>query len=463
MNTTDHPKHYCGVFGIFGGNDDVARQIHLALEALQHRGQESSGMVLCDGNKFLRHVGMGLAQNVFTDEALGSLHGSMGIGHNRYSTTGSSELRNAQPLQRECSLGPIAIGHNGQLTNTKLLQTALRQEGAMFETDTDSEVMLHILARELARDSATLEKAIDTMVGTAKGAYSLVILTKDTLIGVRDPNGFRPLVIGRLAEGGWALASETCALDQIEAEFIRDVLPGEAVFVDKHGLRSHTCRDSAAAPTSFCAFEHIYFARPNSKLGSNSVYSTRIRMGEILAEEHKIAADIVVPIPDSGNCAALGYSSASGIPYVPAFIRNHYSGRSFLVPNQKQREAKVRIKLSLVDDLVRGKRVIVVDDSVVRGTTSKGRIGMLRTAGAKEVHLLLSCPPHKFSCHYGIDFPDRTKLIAVNSNNEEMCRIIDANSIGYLSGEGLIRAIGTNKLCLACFNGVYPVEPEDAM
>jgi amidophosphoribosyltransferase len=454
-----YPKHYCGVFGVYG-HPNAAELTYYGLYALQHRGQESAGIVTFDGWQFQEHKGMGLVSQVFSGDVLHKLHGQMAIGHTRYSTTGSSHLRNAQPLTGNCARGQIAIAHNGNLTNAAHLREELEASGSIFQTTVDSEIILHLIAQpSLNGDGHNLLHAIRRI----EGAYSLVIMTETELLGVRDPFGFRPLCIGRLDNGAWVLASETCALDLIHARFVRDVEPGEIVAINEQGLSSMQAfpeHDRRA----FCIFEYVYFARPDSSIANRNVYKVRVEMGRQLAREFPIAADVVVPVPDSGNCAALGYSLESGIPYEMAFVRNHYVGRSFLQPSQLIRDFNVRVKLNLIAELVRGKRVIVVDDSIVRGTTCKARVNNLKEAGAKEVHVLVSCPPHMNPCVYGIDFPDRSKLMAANHSLEEIRNYLNADSLYYLSQEGLVKATGLprDSFCMACYDGRYPVsyDPE---
>ncbi|HEX3800015.1 MAG TPA: amidophosphoribosyltransferase [Verrucomicrobiae bacterium] len=448
-----YPKHYCGVFGIFG-HPNAAQLTYYGLYALQHRGQESAGIVTCDGARFHEHRGMGLVSQIFKGESLDLLKGSMAVGHTRYSTTGSSHLRNAQPLTGNCRLGQIAVAHNGNLTNAAKVRDELEAQGLMFQTSVDSEIILNLLAQP------TLDGQENNLVETVRrieGAYSLAIMTERELIGVRDPYGFRPLSLGKV-DGAWVLASETCAFDLIHAEFVRDVEPGEIVIIDENGLRSIQAfpeQDKRA----FCIFEYVYFARPDSTIANRNVYKVRVEMGRELAREHPVKADLVIPVPDSGNCAALGYSLESGIPYEMAFVRNHYVGRSFLQPSQLIRDFDVRVKLNLIHELVKGKRVIVVDDSIVRGTTCKSRVNNLKEAGAKEVHVMVSCPPHMNPCFYGIDFPDRSKLMAANHTLEEIRKYLNADSLSYLSKEGMVRATGLPKenFCMACYDGKYPV------
>src|SRR5438270_1609752 len=384
----EYPKHYCGVFGVFG-HPNAAELTYYGLYALQHRGQESAGIVTSDGNQFHAHKGMGLVSQIFNGEILHNLVGSLAVGHTRYSTTGSSHLRNAQPLTADCVRGQIAIAHNGNLTNAAQLRDELEAKGSMFQTTVDSEIILNLIAQPtLNGDENYLVQAVHRL----EGAYSVVMMTEQELVGVRDPLGFRPLCIGRVGDA-WVLASETCALDLIHAKFVRDVEPGEIVIINKSGLKS-----IQAFPVherrAFCVFEYVYFARPDSTISNQNVYKVRVNMGRELARENPVDADIVVPVPDSGNCAALGYSLESRIPYEMAFIRNHYVGRSFLQPSQLIRDFNVRVKLNLIPQLVKDKRVIIVDDSIVRGTTCKARVNNLKEAGAKEVHVMVSCHPH---------------------------------------------------------------------
>src|ERR1700677_5142879 len=449
----NYPKHYCGVFGVFG-HPNAAELAYYGLYALQHRGQESAGIVTSDGKTFRAHRGMGLVPQIFNGDVLHELIGNIGVGHTRYSTTGSSQLKNAQPLTVDCARGQIAIAHNGNLTNASRLRDELEARGSIFQTTVDSEIILHLLAQPDANGSKnpfvhTLRKL--------EGAYSLVIMTEKELIGARDPFGFRPLSIGKLGDS-YVLSSETCALDLIHAKFIRDVEPGEIVIINEQGLQSIQAFPEQQR-RAFCVFEYVYFARPDSTIANRNVYKVRVEMGRQLAREFPIEADVIVPVPDSGNCAALGYSLESGIPFETAFVRNHYVGRSFLQPSQLIRDFDVRVKLNLITELVKGKRVIVVDDSIVRGTTCKARVNNLKDAGATEVHVLVSCPPHMNPCVYGIDFPDRSKLMAANHSIEEIQKYLNAISVAYLSEEGLVRATGLPKesFCMACYNGKYPV------
>ena len=455
----DYPKHYCGVFGVHG-HPNAAELTYYGLYALQHRGQESAGIVANDGTQFREHKGMGLVPQVFKGKVLHELVGHTAIGHARYSTTGSSNIGNAQPLTVDCSRGQISIAHNGNLTNAAILREELEERGSIFQTTVDSEIVLHWLAQPTSNGENTLV----TTIRKLEGAYSLIIMTENELIGVRDPDGFRPLCIGQLANGAYVFSSETCALDLIEAKFVRDVEPGEIVIIDDNGLRSIQAFPEQEK-RSFCIFEYVYFSRPDSNIAGRNVHKVRVEMGRELARENPIDADIVVPIPDSGNCAALGYALESGIPFEMAFERNHYVGRSFLQPSQLIRDFNVRVKLNLITDLVKGKRVIIVDDSIVRGTTCKKRVNSIKEAGAREVHVLVSCPPHKNPCVYGIDFPDRSKLMAANNTLEEICTYLNADSLNYLSEEGMVRATGHPKasFCMACYDGNYPVEYDPAV
>jgi amidophosphoribosyltransferase len=454
-----YPKHYCGVFGVYG-HPNAAELTYYGLYALQHRGQESAGIVTSDGKQFHAHKGMGLVSQVFKGDILHDMVGPIAIGHTRYSTTGSSHLRNAQPLTVDCACGQIAIAHNGNLTNAAQLREELEARGSIFQTSVDSEIILHLMAQPSQNGQG------NNLVHTLRrieGAYSLVIMTEKELIGARDPHGFRPLCLGKI-DDAWVLASETCALDLIHAKFVRDVEPGEVVAINEKGVSSMQAFPEHER-RAFCIFEYVYFARPDSTIANRSVYRVRVEMGRQLAREFPIKADVVVPVPDSGNCAALGYSLESGIPFEMAFVRNHYVGRSFLQPSQLIRDFDVRVKLNLIEELVKDKRVIVVDDSIVRGTTCKARVNNLKEAGAKEVHVLVSCPPHMNPCVYGIDFPDRSKLMAANHSLEEIRKYLSADSLCYLSQAGMIKATGlpANSFCMACYDGNYPVPFDPAV
>lgn len=449
------PTHECGVFAIYG-HPDSAILTYYGLFALQHRGQESAGIVTSDGSNkaFGSHKGMGLVAQVFTMKDLELIGGTRAIGHVRYSTTGSSNLKNAQPFLVDTSRGQLAIAHNGNLVNAAQLRIELEAEGSIFQTTVDSEIALHLLAK--AADPNNPLASLRRM----EGAFSMVIMGENELIGVRDPFGFRPLSLGRL-DGAYVLSSETCAFDLIHAEFIREIEPGEVVIIDDNGIRSEW--PFRRAKKSFCIFEYVYFARPDSNIDDMNVKEVRVQMGRELARLHPVEADIVVPVPDSGIYAALGFSDELGIPFDLAFVRNHYIGRTFIQPTQLIRDFNVRVKLNLIGEAVRGKRVVVIDDSIVRGTTARTRVVNLREAGAKEVHVRISCPPHKHACYYGIDFPDPEKLLANQMTPEQICEYLGADSLGYLDTEAMVRATGLPKenFCMACFDGNYPL-PYDA-
>jgi amidophosphoribosyltransferase len=448
----------CGVFGIHG-HDEAANLAYLGLHALQHRGQESAGLVA--GDKGLRrHVGMGLVTDIFDEKSLARLPGRAAIGHTRYSTAGSSELRNAQPFLFDYSGGSVAIAHNGNLVNADELRTRLEAAGSIFQTTSDTECIVHLMAKVPEFDPvARLIAALRQVTG----AYSLVLLADNKLIGVRDPYGFRPLVIGRFKDS-YVLSSETSSFDLIEAEYIRDVEPGELVVIDERGLTSHRVQPEAV-DNRFCVFEHVYFARPDSLVNGKSVYRARERMGTRLAIEQPIEADVVIPVPDSGVPAAIGYAKQAGIPFEMGLIRSHYVGRTFIEPQDSIRHFGVRLKLSPVRSVVDGKRVVVVDDSLVRGTTSRKIVKMLRSAGAKEVHLRISAPPTTHPCFYGIDTPTRSELVAASHSIEEIARYVTCDSLGYLSHDGLMGAVAVREpgpvnaggYCSACFTGEYPV------
>lgn len=455
MNSNYYPKHECGVFAVYG-HPNAAELTYFGLYALQHRGQESAGIVTAEGpgTPFRSHKGMGLVSQVFNEGTLKSLSGTRAIGHVRYSTTGSSTLKNAQPLVVDCARGQIAIGHNGNLVNANILRDELEAYGSIFQTTVDSEIILHLMSQP---HNGSRENSLIQALTRIQGAFSLVIMGEREIIGVRDSFGFRPLSIGKLGDA-WVLSSETCAFDLIDAQFVRDVEPGEIVIIDENGLRS--VKPFVEKPNkALCIFEYVYFARPDSRIQDVSVSNARVAMGKELAKLHPVEADVVVPVPDSGNYAALGYSEQSGIPYNHAFVRNHYIGRTFLQPSQLIRDFGVRVKLNLIKEAVEGKRVVVVDDSIVRGTTARARVVNLRKAGAKEVHIRVSCPPHRFACHYGIDFPNRKDLIANQFTMAEIAKYLGADSLGYLDVHGMIRATGLkpNSFCLACFTGDYPI------
>ncbi|MCL1980280.1 MAG: amidophosphoribosyltransferase [Proteobacteria bacterium] len=453
---SDKPRHECGICGVYG-HQDAAKLVYFGLYALQHRGQESAGIVAGDGKKVLIHKDMGLVADVFSERTLQRLPGHLATGHVRYSTTGQSDMINMQPFMATHKGMPLCVAHNGNMVNSIALRRHLEQKGSIFQTTMDSEIVIHLMVRHLDRG---LQEAIKTTFSCIQGAYSLLLMTQDTMIAVRDSNGFHPLCLGALDGGAYVVASETCALDLIEAEYIRDIEPGEVLIINEQGLTSLF----PWAPTrkSYCIFEHVYFARPDSNVFGFNVYAARKRMGEILAKEAKIKADFVMPFPDSGNYAAIGYSSASGIPLEMGMIRNHYVGRTFIQPTQSMRDFSVRVKLNPVRSLLQGKRVIIVEDSIVRGTTGRSRVKSLRHAGATEVHMVVSCPPTRHACYYGIDFPSSDQLIASGNTVEAIRDYLGLDSLHYLSKEGLVEATGLSEdhFCLACFTGEYPVEPD---
>jgi amidophosphoribosyltransferase len=463
----DKLKDECGVFGIWGLGQDLEASnfTYLGLHALQHRGQESAGIVSTDGETLHVHRGMGLVADIFTAEVLARLKGAAAIGHVRYSTTGASQVKNAQPIAVQYSGGLVAVAHNGNLVNAEALRTDLEAQGSIFQGTSDTEVIVHLMAR--ARPEGRpgsvehLAGALRQALARVAGAYSLLVLTEKAMVGVRDPLGFRPLVIGRLKES-YVLASETTALDLIEAEYLREVEPGEMVVVDAEGFHSQRVfpEGRPAGRMGRCVFEHIYFARPDSVLFGRSVYATRTAFGAQLAREHAVEADLVVPVPDSGVPAAIGYANQSGIPFAMGLVRSHYVGRTFIEPQQSIRHFGVKLKLNAVRDDLKDKRLVVVDDSVVRGTTSRKIVKMLRAAGAREIHLRISSPPTAWPCYYGIDTPTRQELIASSHSVEEIARYITADSLGYLSMEGMYQALGDDRrgYCDACFSGDYLVE-----
>jgi amidophosphoribosyltransferase len=447
LHRCDGPKEACGVFGVFG-QQDAAKLAYFGLYALQHRGQESAGIVSSTGKAIYEHKGMGLVPEVFNEEILDGLYGHLAIGHVRYSTTGSSVAKNAQPFVVSYGGMTLAIGHNGNLTNARRVKRDLEKKGSIFQTTMDSEVIVHLLARSL---EGGLEKALMSAVKQIEGAYSCVLMTEDKLVAFRDPNGFRPLCLGML-NGGYIVASETCALDLVDARYLRDIDPGEILIIDANGLKS--IRPFRKRQHTFCIFEHIYFARPDSNIFGQNVYTLRKKMGEQLAQEFPIEADFAMPFPDSGNYAAIGFCHELGIPLEMGVIRNHYVGRTFIEPAQAMRDFGVKVKLNPVKDILNQKRVIIVEDSIIRGTTSKMRIKTLREAGAKEVHMVVSCPPHRFPCYYGIDFSTKGELIACQHSVEEVQKFIGLDSLCYLSLPGMLEATGTgeDRFCLACFN-----------
>lgn len=444
-------REYCGVFGIFNHKHAVDLT-YLGLYSLQHRGEESCGMAVSNGKTIEQVTGMGLVPEVLSSKKIKGLKGKTAIGHVRYSTTGSSVIRNAQPFLINHRRFPISIAHNGNLTNAGKLRHSIEKEGAIFQTTMDSEIVLHLLVRSREKD---FEDKLVEAVSQCEGAFSFIFLSTESMVAVRDPNGFRPLCIG-MKEGSYVVASESCSFDLIGAQYQRDIEPGEMVIISDKGLKS-VRPFSGQVSTAPCSFEFIYFARPDSRIFGRSVYMVRKRLGEKLAEEHPAEADIVMSIPDSGNYAALGYSEKSGIPFEFGMVRNHYIGRTFIQPNQRIREHGVKIKLNPISDVIKGKRVVVVEDSIVRGTTTGGRIKAIREAGVKEIHMRISCPPICFPCFYGIDFPSRKELIANRVKTiEKIGEFIGVDSLKYLSLEGMLQSMESEKACTACFNGEYP-------
>jgi len=453
----DKFKDECGVFGIFG-HAEASNLTYLGLYALQHRGQESAGIAASDGERVRASKAMGYVNEAFDTDALARLSGTAAVGHVRYSTAGESKLLNAQPILVDSVHGQFAIAHNGNLVNAGELRDALVREGAIFQTSSDTEVVVHLFAR--SRETSA-ESAIVDAIAQVRGAFSFVMMTKDRVIGARDPHGFRPLALGRL-DDAWVVCSETCAMDLIGARYVRDVEPGEMVIISAAGLRS--VKPFAPAHQSQCIFEHVYFARPDSYVFGESVNEVRTEFGRRLARESGVPADVVVPIPDSGVCAAVGYAEASGVPMRMGLIRNHYVGRTFIEPQQSIRHFGVRVKLNPVRSILEGKRVVLIDDSIVRGTTSRKIVRMVRSAGAREVHMRISCPPTVSPCFYGVDTPRRSELIAATHTIEEIRKYLDADSVAYLSLEGLTGSVrhGRERYCTSCYTGVYPVEfPRD--
>lgn len=443
----------CGVFGVFG-HPEAARMTYLGLYALQHRGQESCGIVASDGAELRSDRAMGLVSDVYDKERLDRLPGPAAIGHVRYSTAGEVSIREAQPFLIKCKYGQVAVCHNGNLPSASEDRKALERDGAIFNSTSDTEVILHGIARSAA---ATITEAIPAVLRETEGAFSMLFLTPDALVAARDPRGFRPLALGRLGEA-WVLASETCAFDLIEARYVRDVEPGEVIVIDSSGLRSS--RPFPAREHSQCVFEHVYFARPDSLIYGRSVNESRHKMGKRLALEHPADADLVVPVPDSGVAAAIGYAAQSGISFRFGLVRNHYVHRTFIEPRQSIRSFGVRVKLNPVRDLITGRRVVLIDDSIVRGTTSKKIVRMVREAGAAEVHMRISCPPTTSPCYYGVDTPNKEDLIGAQMSVEEIRRFIEADSLGYLSLAGMLEATGlpARSSCVACWTGRYPTQ-----
>jgi amidophosphoribosyltransferase len=458
-NDDDKLREECGVIAIHG-HPDAARQAYLGLYALQHRGQESAGIATADYNTLSNIKGMGLVSEIFTDDVLRKLPGELAIGHTRYSTTGDSALLNAQPIRVESTKGLIAIAHNGNLINLGNARARLEREGAVFQTTSDSEIIVQLIAHS---HEQTLVDAIADSLRQVDGAFSIVMMTRDRIFAARDPRGFRPLSMGRIPNPDGpdtiVFASETCAFDLLHAKFERDVKPGELVMVSRDGVTSR--QYSSGVPQSSCIFEHVYFARPDSKIFNRWVQDSREAMGRQLARESGVDADLIVPVPDSGVTAAIGYAAESGIPFRFGLIRNHYVGRTFIEPEQRVRDFGVRLKLNPVRNLLEGRRIVLIDDSIIRGTTSRKIVRMVRAAGAKEVHLRISCPPTISPCFYGVDTPRKSELIAANNSVAEICKFIEADSLAYLSLEGMQQACDGgegNSYCVACYTGVYPTQ-----
>ncbi len=459
----DKLREECGVFGVYGGQDAAAKAA-LGLHALQHRGQEAAGIVSFDGKQFYTHRALGhISDNFSSASVIDRLKGYSAVGHTRYSTTGETLLRNVQPLFAELNFGGFAVAHNGNLTNAMKLRRDLIEMGSIFQATSDTEVIIHLMARS-SRTRSLEERLVDALM-QVEGAYSLICLTKDSLLGVRDPLGVRPLVLGKLGDA-FILASETCASDIIGADYVRDIEPGELVVINSEGLRS--AKPFKPQKERFCVFEYIYFARPDSVLEGRGVYEARKRIGQELAKEKPVDADLVVPVPDSGVPASIGYAAASGIPFELGIIRNHYVGRTFIEPSDHVRHLGVKLKHNANQAILKGKRVILVDDSIVRGTTSKKIVSMVRDAGAREVHMRIASPPTTHSCYYGVDTPERAQLLAAQHDVEAMARLIGVDSLAFISIDGLYRAMGEAKrdpaqpkFCDACFTGEYPISLTD--
>ncbi|MCU0821842.1 MAG: amidophosphoribosyltransferase [Spirochaetes bacterium] len=450
------PREECGIFGIYG-HENASNLVYLGLYSLQHRGQESAGIASSNGKYIYRFAGMGKVTDVFKEEDINSLVGNMAVGHNRYSTTGSSYLRNAQPLRVDSILGPMVLSHNGNLVNVSSLRSQLEREGSIFQTSIDSEIVVHLMAKSGLQDFL---QALICALEQIRGAYSLLIMTKNTIYAVRDPNGFRPLVLGRLGEA-YVVASETCALDIIDAEYIREVEPGELIEINEKGLKSYF--PFKKRKQSLCIFEYIYFSRPDSIIFGNSVYDMRIALGRMLARQWPVKADTVLPIPDSSNCAALGYSKESGIPYEIGMIRSHYIGRTFIEPSQRIRDFGAKIKYNVVKPVIKDKSIVLVDDSIMRGTTMVKIIKMFKKAGAREIHVRISSPPTRHPCFYGIDIPTHNELIASSNTIEEIRKYLGVDSIQYLTVESMLASVDRSRdFCTACFDGKYPVEYEQS-
>ncbi len=455
----ENVKDHCGVFGIFN-HPEAARMTYLGLFALQHRGEEAAGICTSDGTDLHLAKGVGQVGDVFNETELAKLPGKSAIGHVRYSTTGSSTVLNAQPYKADYSRGQVAVAHNGNLVNAQILRAQLEAYGSIFRSTSDTEIFLHLMAKPSYRNA---EESVIGAVKRAEGAFCLVILTEKQLFAVRDPHGFRPLCLGKIGRS-YVVASETCAFDLTEADYVREIAPGEVVVIDENGARSYfPFKEVGEFKKASCIFEHVYFARPDSTVFGDNVGLVRERLGRQLAKEHPAKADIVIAVPDSGNFAAMGFAKESGVPLGIGFTRNHYIGRTFISPSQASRTLKVKIKLNPIKEVVEGKRVVVVDDSIVRGNTARSRVKLLRKAGAREVHMRISCPPHVSPCYYGIDFPSKAELLACNNTMEEIKKFLDVDSIGYLSLDGMLGAttLPPASFCSACFSGNYPTAVTD--
>lgn len=463
MKTGPEKKENCGLFGIFG-DPDAVQKTYFGLHSLQHRGQESAGIASSNGDFIRCYTGMGTVSRVFRSGSglLGKLANPIVIGHVRYSTTGSSRYTNSQPLVSEYSRGQVAVAHNGNLINAALLRSEYEAYGSIFTSTTDTEVIIHLLAKPT---HASNTDPLAHVLNHLQGAYCLLFLYSDRIEAARDPYGIRPLCIGQTEKGSYVIASESCAIDAIRAKFIREVEPGEIVRLDKGGLSSRFFAKPGAVTPAHCIFEHIYFAKQNSFIFGENVHEFRKKLGRQLAIEHPVEGDVVIPVPDSGTSAAIGYSEQSRIPFDMGFVRSHYIGRTFISPEQKIRELEVKLKLSVVKETVAGKRIVVVDDSIVRGTTTRGKIRTLREAGAKEIHMRVSCPPLRFPCFYGIDFPTREELLANNRNFEQLREFLGVDSVGYMSLEGLLgcAALPVDHYCTACWTGKYRIPVDAAM
>jgi amidophosphoribosyltransferase len=453
----DRPREECGIFAVYG-HEEAAKLTYFGLYALQHRGQESAGIVVSDGRAVSEHKAMGLVHDIFDESSLQRLKGHIGLGHVRYSTTGSSLLVNAQPFRVHYSGKTLAIAHNGNLVNARQIRQELENRGSIFQTTTDTEIVLHLAAKAVKEG---VGEAMLRVMAQVKGAYSMVIMTEDALIAMRDPHGFRPLCLGRLGSS-YIVASETCAFDLIEASYIRDIEPGEILVIDPQGLRS--LRYENAPRKAQCIFELIYFARPDSHVFGQNVYIFRKTQGELLAKGHPVDVDLIMPFPDSGNYAAIGYAQASRLPLEMGVIRNHYVGRTFIEPSQNMRDFGVKVKLNFVKEIIEDRRVLIIEDSIIRGTTARTRIKTMRKMGAREIHMRVSCPPHRFPCHYGIDFSSTGELIAAQKSVEEIREFIGLDTLRYLDIQELVKAttIAQEDLCLACFDGNYPVPIDES-